>query len=111
MRVQLDDAMRIIQSLDSDAHLCFSNFTGQWFVSARIEISNGALLQGIAEHRPTPEDAVYAYLAELQKIHIHQWEQVLVTRSMERERREWKWNGAAFAEQRQPIRESLGEER
>lgn len=96
-------SIRIIQGLDPNAHLCFSRYTGKWFVSARIEITNGTSRSGIAEHRENPQQAVLAFLAVIQDVDINQYEHMLVTMSLNHEPRYWKWNGAAFAEERLEV--------
>lgn len=87
--------MRLIQSLDDDAHIDYSKWTGKWYVSARIEIGDGAFLSGITEHRDAPEQAVDAFLARLVTVDQHDFDHYLVTR---RPCRHWRWNGSAFTE-------------
>lgn len=96
----LDQAMRLIQSLDSAAHIDYSVWTGGWYVSARVNIGGNGFLRGITEHRGTPEDAVFAYLARLQDVNYDTLDSYLVTESASKHRRRhWRWNGAAFVEQ------------
>ncbi len=91
----LDNAMLLINSIDSSASLRFSRFTRRWYVESKIEVSDGVILSGITEHRSTPADAVHAFLNVLQEVPL---DKVLVTKAMT-ERRHWRWNGAAFAEE------------
>ena len=92
----LDRKMLQIKSLDSDASICFSEYTGKWYVSANIEEGGDGVLVGICKHRATPEAAVDAYFDHLRTVDIDHY---LVTRPFDGEnRRSWKWNGAAFQE-------------
>lgn len=88
--------MLLIQSLDPHASLLLSKWTRKWYVSARIEISDGVMLRGGAKHRDTPVEAIYAYLEWLIDVPS---DEMLVTRASYDDRRYWRWNGAAFAEE------------
>ncbi len=95
----INRAMLLIKSLDVDAHLEFSEWTDQWYVSARIQTGGDGLLTGITEHRATPEAAVYAFVDRLRSVGIG-GDMVLITHSNDAvRRRHYKWNGAAFVEQ------------
>jgi uncharacterized protein YktB (UPF0637 family) len=89
--------MLIIKALDDDAHLEYSEYTRQWFVSADIDIKSDGCLIGVVEHADTTDEAVGAFLARI--THIKQ-DELIVTRALKDDRRHWRWNGAAFAEQR-----------
>lgn len=104
--VQLDStrAMLLIKSLDNSAHLELSEWTGKWFVSARIEVSDGVILRGLVEHRDTPDEAVFALLDKLRGIDMSKHGERLVSRAYSDERREYRWNGAAFVESEGPWR-------
>lgn len=93
--IEVKRAMLLIQTLDPNAHIGFSDITGQWYVSAHIEIGGDGFLSGGTEHRDTPEDAVRAYLAHLTSIDLGRY---LVTK-FDGQRRHWRWNGAAFREE------------
>lgn len=93
-RTELDRLMLTVQALDHSAHLDFSSYTGRWYVSARIEVGNGAFLTGITEHRADPNEAVHAFFERLTAVSDDEY---LVTRYRDH-RREWRWNGAAFEE-------------
>lgn len=95
VNLALNHAMLCIQTLDPDAHLDFSHFTGKWYLSSRIEISDGAILSSITEHEDTPEAAVFAYFDKLKWISL---DEVIVAKPTG-QRRHYRWNGAAFAEQ------------
>jgi hypothetical protein len=86
--------MQLIQALDSEACVKFSTYTGQWYVVSNLEIGDGHVLHGGAEHRDSPEEAVSATLQALQGV---TGENYVAGRYLG-ERREWRWNGAAFAE-------------
>ena len=95
-------AMLIIKSLDSSASLELSEYTQQWYVSARIEISDGSCLSSVTEHEDTPDVAVRAYLNRITEVGVHDHEHVLVTHPHTedgRQRRHWRWNGRAFTEE------------
>ena len=76
--------------------LKFSESTGRWFASARIEISDGVILSSICEHRYDPSDAVEGFFAVL--VAVQDPDHWLVTDSSDRAlRRHWRWNGVCFA--------------
>lgn len=87
--------MLAIKTLDHCAHLCLSEYTGKWYVEAKVEISDGCILSGVTEHRETPAQAVRAFVDRLQAITL---DEVIVAKPIG-ERRHYRWNGAAFAEQ------------
>jgi hypothetical protein len=89
-----DRLMLIIKALDPNASVLFSEYTHQWYVSASIEIGDGSMLTGGAEHRNTPNEAVEAFYDRLTSINLDQY----VVSKYRGHRREWRWNGAAFAE-------------
>lgn len=93
--------MLLIKSLDNDASLLLSEWTGQWYVSARIEMGDGAILTGGTEHRDTPTEAINAYMDWLTSVPIGKY---LVIHAYHPERRHYRWNGAAFAEIPLPVR-------
>lgn len=95
----------MIMSLDPEAAISFSEYTGQWYVQARIEVGDGDVLQGMTEHRDTPEDAVNAYMARLKEINYHQATHFLVTRRFGDRRQHWRWNGVTFMEE--PVPETV----
>jgi hypothetical protein len=86
-------AMLQIKSLDDGAVIEYSEWTHQWYVTAKVEISDGALLSGITEHERTPDLAVLAYIDRLRAVDYSDVDHVLVTRNP---REHWRWNGAAF---------------
>jgi hypothetical protein len=92
----LDQKMLQIKSLDSSASIVFSQFTLKWHVSANIEVGGDGVLSGITEHESSPELAVGAYFKRLTTVDLDHY---LVTSGYaERDRRHWRWNGAAFQE-------------
>lgn len=90
----LSDMMLLIQSLDRGASIKFSGYTMQWYVGASIEIGDGVLLRGVAEHCDTPDEAVTAYFERLTTIGLDEY----IVSSFAGKRREWRWNGATFVE-------------
>lgn len=83
-----------IQALDPSASLQMSEYTRKWYVSARIHLSDGTIESGVVEHRETIEEAIVDYFNRLR---THQVDEFIAS-SYRGERREWRWNGAAFAE-------------
>lgn len=94
-----NEIMLHIKALDPRASLEFSEWTGQWYVSASVEIGDGGCLVGICEHRPTPDLALSAFLDAARGLDLDHY---LVSRHYG-ERRHWRWNGAAFAEVTRPT--------
>lgn len=92
----VNTAMLHIKALDPDASVRFSEWTGKWYVAADIDISDGAVIGGITEHRDGPERAVTDFLARLTQVGYDDLDHVLVTRANNNDRRHWRWNGAAF---------------
>lgn len=93
-RERVNEAMLAIKALDPQASVRFSEYTGKWYVDARTEVGDGSILKGGSEHRDHPGEAVLAYFAYLIAIdHEH-----YIVASPWGERREYRWNGAAFAE-------------
>jgi hypothetical protein len=88
----IDQKMLQIKSLDNNASLGLSEFTGKWYVIANIEIGGDGVLTGISEHEVIPEYAVDAYFNSLITVDNYHY---LVTGSYD-ERHHWRWNGAAF---------------
>ena len=86
--------MLIIKALDPSASVAFSEYTNKWYVASRLEIGNGVTLTSPNEHRDSPEDAVLSYFAALTNLSAGEY---VVSRYLAI-RREWTWNGAAFAE-------------
>ena len=92
----VDQEMLLIKSLDDGASLKFSEYTKQWYIEARIEVSDGCVLTGGTEHADTPTLAVSRYLNYLKAVPL---DKVIVTHAGRDDRRHWRWNGAAFTEQ------------
>ena len=89
-----DDWMLIILALDPGASVHLSPYTGKWLVEASIEIGNGSMLTSPCEHADSPDAAIRAFFARLTDLAQDEY---VVTRFHGR-RREWRWNGRAFAE-------------
>lgn len=103
MTVTVNEAMLHIMALDPDASVQFSPYTGKWFVSARIDIGDGAVLASVTEHRSDMAEAVTAYLERLKKVDVNDIEHFLVTGCLGGDRRHWRWNGATFVQEPLPI--------
>lgn len=86
--------MLLLKALDSAASILLSQYTQQWYVSARIEIGDGVMLAGVAEHRDTPQEAVAAMFERLCDLGLDHY----IAASPYGDRRNYRWNGAAFAE-------------
>lgn len=95
----ITQAMLAIKSLDDSASLHLSSFTGQWYVAARIYISDGEFLRGAADHADSPEGAVSSFLERLTRVRAPE---IVVTRPDDVDRRHWRWNGSFFTDV--PIR-------
>lgn len=94
MTGSINEDMLMLQALDPSARLNFSSHTAKWYVDTRLEVGDGATLCGVAEHRASPAEAVEATLGSLQGIEDDQY----VVSKFRGHRREWRWNGVAFAE-------------
>lgn len=99
--MNVEQRMLAIKSLDPRASIHFSEYTGMWYVEARINVSDGCLLTSISGHRSTPVGAVAAFFDQLLAIRSSE---VLVAHPAGA-RREYRWNGASFVEQYGSIRE------
>lgn len=93
-----EQMMLMIKGLAPNATIAFSEYTHQWYVEASIEIGNGVLLTGGAEHRDSPAEAVRGYFQRLTSIGLDEY----IVSKYSGQRREWRWNGAAFVEQTRP---------
>lgn len=87
--------MLAIKTLDNWASISLSEHTGRWYISAKIQISNGNFLKAVTEHRDTPAQAVRAFVDALKELSMDE----VIVASPTGERRHYRWNGAAFAEQ------------
>ncbi len=93
----IDNQMLQIKSLDRNASLGFSEYTGKWYVLADIQIGGDGMLVGVNQHESNPADAVDSYFRALTSIPLDRY---LVTGSLlDGRTRHWRWNGAAFAEE------------
>lgn len=88
--------MFLIKSIDRDAHLALSEWTQGWFVASGIWICDGVIEHGITEHRDTPDEAVAAFLEVLCNVPHGK----SIRTGPHDAVRHWRWNGAAFAEDR-----------
>jgi hypothetical protein len=95
---EIDRDMLIIRALAEDAKLLFSEYTKKWYVSAGASIGDGVMLRGIVEHRETPAEAVEAYMQRVRRLNLDEY----IATEFRGHRREWRWNGAAFAECTRP---------
>lgn len=86
--------MLVIQALDDTANLQFSKYTSKWYVDSALEIGDGCILSGIVEHRDNPEQAIYAFMETIKAVEYPKF----VVGRYAGKRREWRWNGQAFAE-------------
>jgi hypothetical protein len=88
------EKMLHIKALDSEASVQLSEWTHCWYVSARIDVGGSGTLEGITEHRSLLSAAVGAFFDKLTSLPVDRF---LVT-NHQGQRREWRWNGSAFAE-------------
>ena len=104
MRGEHAQEMLTILSLDPSASLVYSQYTDKWFVSARIEIANGATLQGMCEHSPTVHQAINDFLNRLKQVGNTpetRYKEALKAHP-DGEPHYYIWNGAAFALTQRP---------
>lgn len=73
----------------------FSDFTGQWFLSASIGVCDGMFEEGITEHRFTPIDAIEAFWRHVTEIDNKHY---LSVYRGDRARWNGRWNGYMWAE-------------
>lgn len=87
--------MLMLKAMSPDVTVAFSEYTGKWYVSARyLEIGDGSLLKGVTEHRASPDLAVLAFFDRLISAGLDEY----IVGNYQGQRREYRWNGAAFAE-------------
>lgn len=85
----------VIQALSPGASVNYSQYTQKWYVEARnLDVGDGVMLTGSTEHAATPEEAVRGYFDYLTSVEYPKY----IVSSYQGHRREWRWNGAAFAE-------------
>jgi hypothetical protein len=86
---QLLDAHKLIVVPCPKYEVLYSDVTGEFYVSARIEVINGGILSSICEHRRTPQQAVIAFAERLKEVNAPS---KLVTNAYDREsRRHWRY--------------------
>lgn len=90
--------MALITALDRNACVRLSPYTGKWYVEAKIDIGDGVILTGIAEHEDSIHLAVKKYLERLINIKPEEY----IATQYEGQRREYRWNGSAFVECTRP---------
>lgn len=89
------EIMLMLKAMSRDVRVEYSEYTARWYVSARhLEIGNGTLLTGGSEHRETPDQAIQAFFDRLTSIGLDEY----IVGDYLGQRREYRWNGAAFAE-------------
>ena len=89
-----EEVMAHLLALSPGACVKFSEWTGKWYVEASIEVGDGSILEGGTEHCDTPHEAIQAYFRRLTSVPLDKY---IATRYRS-QRREWRWNGAAFVE-------------
>lgn len=82
----------IICRICPDYEIEYSSWTGQLYVSARIEVGGNGVLSGICEHRPTAQAALTAFARRLTEVSAPLY---LVTDGNTDERRHWRYSAAA----------------
>lgn len=96
----INQAMLMLHSIDESAKLAMVRHvtTGEirWYVASRIEIADDHFLRGVAPHAHTPYEAVSAMLGELQTVTRAGARRIVL--NARHDRREYYWNGVAFAE-------------
>jgi len=100
---QLDREMLHILSMDSRAHVGYSEYVHLWYVHLNLEKGGDGILRSVGgSHANTPEDAVHGCfeaLKEIQPTKEEPWA-VIVKDAYESggKRKHYRWNGACFAE-------------
>ena len=87
--------MRAIRSIDPTAVITWSEYTGQFYVEAKIDISDGSVLTRCAEHRADPSEALRAYW---QRIKTLTADETVAVRAGSADSREFRWTGFLWAE-------------
>lgn len=98
---RLTYATLMLQSLGVTPAVQYSQYTGKWYGTMNIDIGDGHMRSGVAEHRATPEEAVIAFFDRLIDECYHMSPFVLtgdkrVLVGFEPDRRAYAWNGVAF---------------
>lgn len=97
-RAVIAEASEVLAAHERIEHVCpeydvlYSSWTGQHYVSANIESSDGSILASIVRHRPTPQQAVIAFAEALIAVESPEY---LVTDSFRSSRRHWRYSAAA----------------
>jgi hypothetical protein len=86
--------MLLIKSVDNDATIGFSEYTGKWYVQAKVEVGGDGLLRGMTEHADSPGSAVEALLVAMTEVASDRY----LVSGYGPKRRHYRWNGAAFYE-------------
>lgn len=86
--------MLSLLAIDPNTSLKLSRYTGHWYIDSNISIGNGVILAGVAEHRSDPDIAIRAVFQKLTSLDLDHF----IVTTYRGKRREWRWNGAAFAE-------------
>lgn len=87
--------MLIVQALDPHARcIYYEGSPGRFVVRSKIEISDGHIISSTGPSADTPDEAYSLLLAELTAVAAPKY----VVTHLEGARRQYRWNGAAFAE-------------
>ncbi len=91
--MNINEKMLLIQSLDPEASVKVDN-RGYHYVSARIQTGGDGFLSPVGTTERSDHMAILRYVTEITSLPRGKF---LVTH-YKGHRREWQWNGAAFAE-------------
>lgn len=81
------------------AHRCcldFSDWTGKWYMSFSIDVSDGCIRKGVTEHRENPTEAVIAMWIRVTTIGAN--EHLVVYRGNDKPDWRGRWNGYMWEE-------------
>lgn len=82
------DAHEVIVAIAPLYKIDYSEYTGKFYVTARVEVSNGSFLRGVTEHRSTSQDAVIAYAERIMAVVAPE---MVVVGAFTPERQQWRW--------------------
>lgn len=89
-----NEIIEALLDIDPSIHLKYSTYTRKWYIVSSIAVSNGSVIGGMAEHRESPESAVYGF-----------WHRVIGIKDDEKlvvdalgDRKEYRWTGWRWRE-------------
>lgn len=89
-----NEMMTAIKALDPSASLAYETTNGRWHIHSRVEIGGDGTLTSILESAPTTWEAIRAFWDRITTLPA---DRHLVVDAYRPTRREYRWNGGAFA--------------